>query len=323
MKKKAFTLIELLVVIAIIALLIGILLPALGKARAAARQLKDSTQVRGVVQALVTFSGNNGDQYPLPSQLDKSNATLTNTNAVEKDLPRHMMSILISQGFVPTEMLVSPAEANGQIQAMGTYAFSKPQAAQGTDKSLALWDPAFRGTVKDTGISTDTASAAANLSYAMNPPFGKRRSKWSNTFSATEAVFGNRGPQYKLNGSGDSGSWVLAESADQDCAIGKTSNTLLIHGGRQSWEGNIGYNDNHVNFETKPDPDGLTYTFTALADGKQTKPDNVFVNESDTDRSKKAFNLGAADDNANAYIALWSKINTPTAAVPGIQAWMD
>jgi len=61
--KRGFTLIELLVVISIIALLIGILLPALGTARGIARSLVDQSQLRTLGQAQSFYGSSNNDYY--------------------------------------------------------------------------------------------------------------------------------------------------------------------------------------------------------------------------------------------------------------------
>ncbi len=63
-KRRAFTLIELLVVISIIALLVGILLPALGAARKSALDLKCKTQLRQFGIAFMTYATDNRDTLP-------------------------------------------------------------------------------------------------------------------------------------------------------------------------------------------------------------------------------------------------------------------
>ncbi|MBN1361787.1 MAG: type II secretion system protein [Sedimentisphaerales bacterium] len=102
-RARAFTLIELLVVIAIIAVLMGILMPALARVREQARQQSCGTRIRQHVLALTMYANENDTKLPIP----------TTTGYWLQDIARNVANFMLRTGMTK-EIFYCPSNAPHQ-----------------------------------------------------------------------------------------------------------------------------------------------------------------------------------------------------------------
>ncbi|MEX2218570.1 MAG: hypothetical protein WD749_07385 [Phycisphaerales bacterium] len=264
--------------------------PGAKSPRDAARTRKDATQIRGLHQAMVTWAQNNEDRYPLPSKVDKADATVKEKGA-GKDITANIYSMLIYSGSISPEMLVSPVEKNPAVVPCETYVFDMPPKAANPAK--AIWDPAFK---------VSLGPEKGHASYAHLQPSEKRLKQWSNTFNHEETVLSTRGPEIASVKANESGRPVPTFAKPDSLAL-----TMLGDG--TVWTGHVVHNDNHVQLLRTTIAHGKPYTGKSSytdADGKK-HPDLWFFNEPGDTEGVNTF-LGLftkAGDKAAGFKAIW------------------
>jgi prepilin-type N-terminal cleavage/methylation domain-containing protein len=238
MKKKGFTLVELLVVIAIIALLMGILMPALARVRQIAFRMVCGTNLSGIGKAMLIYSNDYDDELPrsggrgstwsqrIPQWAATNRFTaygVSNTGEGGFGSISSCFYLLVKYSEVTPKSFICKGDS-------GTTEFKPSDEGQGNRDLIELWDFGSNPTEK--------------CSYSYHLPFGL----------------------YALTTSSEPGMAVAADRnpfLQQPMAEPKVFTNFQVEAGKEALRAgnahqhqddgqNVLFLDSHVNFEKKP-----------------------------------------------------------------------
>lgn len=289
-KKKGFTLIELLVVIAIIAMLLAILMPALGKVKKLAMRLVCGTNLKGMGTAVNVYAFDYDDMYPVQGGRDTQSTGAVwgpetpNWNDPDKDWSGDADVCTVSASLF---LLVREAD-------VGTKSFicksgDEKQFSNETGNDIVeLWD---------FGINP-----AMTQSYSYQNPFTTYSSFPANgTNKPDNVIMADKNPWLDSNLKAGSGSvtdyigYVAVISWDESAGA-KQWQRQIGNASAHGREGqNVVYNDGHVEFAKRPDvATGNDNIYTAFIGPNNWNEDARRIGEGKTDVS--TFKVKSSED---------------------------
>lgn len=300
-KKKGFTLIELLVVIAIIAMLLAILMPALGKVKKLAMRLVCGTNLKGMANALQVYAYDYRDDFPVQGGRGSNVWTRWDDLAINYwNNPSYNWSLLNSGTYRVDELTVSSSlYMLVKIADVGVKSFicsggEEEAMVNGTDHDIVE--------LNDFGnVPKDHCSYSYQMPYSHEGVAGDRNYPATGTSNPANAVMADKNPWFdskfpapgKQDATNATGSRTDPEAGDRDSInannffdmvalydiVGEVFEKQVANSGSHDREGqNVLFGDGHVSFEKTPNV-GARYDniYTSAWDG--TDPYSQYARE--------------------------------------------
>ncbi|MAT82192.1 MAG: hypothetical protein CMJ29_11190 [Phycisphaerae bacterium] len=279
-QRPAFTIVELMVVITIIAILMGILLPALTGARNSARLLEEQKQAKTIVEGFAAYAASHDFRKPVPGLVQRQAVTVGDSERYIEGRGREngsvndhgaMLSLCVMERLFDADTTYSDSETNVNVYPYTNYNFDAYDPYPTSGGPGVFWDKAYSNNLNLDENGEAEEEQGCHNSYAIMPISGERRQiAWDQQASSSFALLGTRG----------------VEDGDEQNI--KDSNSAGFFGREGQWRGIIVFADGHVEVSNNFWPVAAQYSVTDSSGNTTYSADNIFAAQTEAKGSWNA-----------------------------------